>query len=349
MSDHEAGGELTETAGSASRLSGATAMVLQGSAPLPPKLKVGGDLSQAWKKWRQVWDSYEIVSQLARQTDQYRVATFITCIGSDALEIYNSLPLESETDKTRMDTVLSLMEAHCVGATNEIYERFQFQRRQQEPGETIEQFVTALRALARTCGFADTLEERVRDQIVYGVCENGLRKQLLQKRGLTLHECVDTCRAFEATNKQLKVMTEEKQVISAMKGQQGKDATHAKKSNTRKQTSRQGETTPKTSCKYCGWQHEKGAAKCPAYGKTCAKCKKKNHYARMCRWAGSRKSKQQIYMAEECSDTDTEDEMMSVTLTPDTDMVNRVNSAPQEPYRRQIYAKMIVGDRPVRF
>ena len=54
-------------------------------------------------------------------------------------------------------------------------------------------------------------------------------------------------------------------------------------------------------------------------------------------------------MAEECSDTDTEDEMMSVTLTPDTDMVNRVNSAPQEPYRRQIFAKMIVGDRPVRF
>ena len=148
-----------------------------------------------------------------------------------------------------MDTVLSLMEAHCVGATNETYERFQFQRRQQEPGETIEQFVTALRALARTCGFADTLEERVRDQIVYGVCENALRKQLLQKRGLTLHECVDTCRAFEATNTQLKVMTEEKQVISAMKGQQGKDATHAKKSNTRKQTSRQGETTPKTSCK----------------------------------------------------------------------------------------------------
>ena len=72
-------------------------------------------------------------------------------------------------------------------------------------------------------------------------------------------------------------MTEEKQVISAMKEQQGKDATRAKKSNTRKQTSRQGETTSKTSCKYCGWQHEKGAAKCPAYGKTYAKCKKKNH------------------------------------------------------------------------
>ena len=52
-------------------------------------------------------------------------------------------------------------------------------------------------------------------------------------------------------------------------------------------------------------------------------------------------------MAEECSDT--EDEMMSITLTPHTDTVNRVQRAPQEPYRRQIFAKMIVGDRPVRF
>ena len=47
MSDHEAGGELIETAGSSFRLTGASAMVLQGSVTLPPKLKVGGVLSQA--------------------------------------------------------------------------------------------------------------------------------------------------------------------------------------------------------------------------------------------------------------------------------------------------------------
>ena len=37
--------------------------------------------------------------------------------------------------------------------------------------------MTALRALARTCGFADTLEERVRDQIVYGVCETAVAEE----------------------------------------------------------------------------------------------------------------------------------------------------------------------------
>ena len=34
------------------------------------------------------------------------------------------------------------------------------------------------------------------------------------------------------------------------------------------------------SCKYCGDTHPKG--KCPAYGKTCAKCQKKNHFTKVC-------------------------------------------------------------------
>lgn len=56
----------------------------------------------------------------------------------------------------------------------------------------------------------------------------------MQRRDLTVSMCVDMCRAFEATTKQLKVMTEEKQVVSAVKTQQDKDATHTRKSTPRK-------------------------------------------------------------------------------------------------------------------
>jgi hypothetical protein len=58
-----------------------------------------------------------------------------------------------------MDKVLKLMEEHCVGETNVIYERFQFQKRQQEPGETMDQYVTNLRVLARSCDFANHHDE----------------------------------------------------------------------------------------------------------------------------------------------------------------------------------------------
>ena len=36
------------------------------------------------------------------------------------------------------EKVVELMEVHCVGKTNIIYERFQFKSRQQQNGETAE-------------------------------------------------------------------------------------------------------------------------------------------------------------------------------------------------------------------
>ena len=38
-------------------------------------------------QWEQVWSAYELVTRLNEQTDEYRVAVFITCIGPKALTI----------------------------------------------------------------------------------------------------------------------------------------------------------------------------------------------------------------------------------------------------------------------
>ena len=62
------------------------------------------------KQWRQVWESYEIVSLLKEQNNEYRIATFVTCIGSEALEISSALPFETEDDKKSMSKVIELME-----------------------------------------------------------------------------------------------------------------------------------------------------------------------------------------------------------------------------------------------
>jgi len=75
---------------------------LQGTVPLPPRLSLQGSLAVNWKQWKQIWDSFEIVSQLKKQAKEYRVATFITCVGTEALDIFNGLPFETEEDKTDM-------------------------------------------------------------------------------------------------------------------------------------------------------------------------------------------------------------------------------------------------------
>ena len=126
---------------------------LPSNIPLPPALDMQGSLADKWRKWRQVWDSYEVIASLKAKPQEYRLATFITCTGPAALDVYNGLPFEQEDDRKSRDTVINLMEKHCIGETNVIYERYVFNNRNQEANESIDAYATALRTLAATCDF----------------------------------------------------------------------------------------------------------------------------------------------------------------------------------------------------
>ena len=160
---------------------------IQSNLPVPSRLDTRGNIAENWKRWKQVSDSFEIASRLNQQENQVRVATFITCIGSDVLEVYNSLPFESDEDKMIMSKVLELMEKHCIGQTNVIYERYCFNNRNQEIGESFDAYLTALKALAKTCNFGSLKDELIRDRIVCGIRDTGTRKNYSKINAAALH------------------------------------------------------------------------------------------------------------------------------------------------------------------
>ena len=174
---------------------------------LPQKFDTKGNLAANWKKWIQIWKAYEIVTGLDKQPSTLRVATFITCIGPDALEIHTGLPFQSDDERQNIDKVLELRQNYCIGKTNVIYERYRFNNRLQESDESIDAYTTALRTLAETCEFGSLKEDLIRDRLVCGIRDNSLRKKLLQEPKLTLGKCLDSCRAAEATKLQMQAMT----------------------------------------------------------------------------------------------------------------------------------------------
>ena len=105
-----------------------------------------------------------------------------------------------------MTKVLELWETHCIGKTNIIYERYKFNNRSQEQTESIDTYVTALRAPAETCEFGTLKDHLTRDRIVCEVRENAVRRKLLQESGLTLSNVWISAQAAEATSAQLKEM-----------------------------------------------------------------------------------------------------------------------------------------------
>ena len=100
-----------------------------------------------WKKWIQIWKAYEIVTGLDKQPSTLRVASFIMCIGPDALEIHAGLLFPSDDDRQNIDKVLELWQDYCIGKTNVIYERYRFNNRLQVSDESIDAYTTALRTL----------------------------------------------------------------------------------------------------------------------------------------------------------------------------------------------------------
>ncbi|PFX12858.1 Retrovirus-related Pol polyprotein, partial [Stylophora pistillata] len=179
------------------------------NVPPPGHLELKGNLSENWKKWKQVWDAYETVRKLNKRESRFGIATFITCIGPDGLKVHNGLPFCSDEDKQDINVVLNLWKSHCICPTNVIYDRYKFNNRKQESHESINVYAAALRALAATCKFGKLKAEIIRNHLVCGITDNSVRQKLFQEPKLLLEKCLDICRSAEATSPHLKVISEQ--------------------------------------------------------------------------------------------------------------------------------------------
>ncbi|CAB4018506.1 Retrovirus-related Pol poly from transposon, partial [Paramuricea clavata] len=174
-----------------------------------------------WKRFQRSWKNYEIGSRLKELRLEMRTATLLTCIGPDALDILEGLDFEEESQRNNIDIVMKKLEEYCVGETNEIYERYCFNKRDQEIYETVELYVTVLRKLAKTCNFGTLENSLIRDRLVVGIRDNNIRKRLLQVSKLTLKDAIDICRSYESTCLQLKAMSQEAEVHKVDKAKPG--------------------------------------------------------------------------------------------------------------------------------
>ena len=121
-----------------------------------------------------------------KQPEDYRVALFLYSIGPDAVKIYNSFDL-SEENRRKLSEIMKEFEKYAIGETNETYERYVFNSRDQKEGESINAYVGELRTLAQTCNFCPCLHDSlIRDRIVLGVRAADTRKRLLRQTKLTL-------------------------------------------------------------------------------------------------------------------------------------------------------------------
>ena len=141
--------------------------------PPPKPLNINDkSASSLWKSWRKTWTRFEVATGIYEAAEKKRVCTFLSVIGEDAVKVFETFQYAEGESDDKLADVLKKFEEHCNPRQDTICERYRFQCRDQEAGETGSHYLTELRRAAESCDFANiTTSQIIRDRFVHGYFE----------------------------------------------------------------------------------------------------------------------------------------------------------------------------------
>ncbi|XP_029192721.2 uncharacterized protein LOC114959009 [Acropora millepora] len=263
--------------------------------------------TEDWNQWISRYELFEAATQRDGLPDKVRINTLLYVMGNNAVDIYQSFKLSSEGNT--YTNVKQKFKEHFKGKVALVFERTQFVRRLQQEKEGVMSFIEDLQKRADICSFGDLRDQMVYTQIVAGLRDSQLRRRLMANENLTLDQVIAEAKSAEITKQQDQILQSNPTAADLSKikdihdkfknGKNGKDDDRSKR-NVQKP------------CYKCGAQPSHPPNRCPAKNVTCSACKKKGHFAKVC------KSSKRVQSVDEDS---SEDDVSVMTIGEAVNMV----------------------------
>lgn len=253
----------------------------------PSFLQSPGTPPIPWTRWRLMFEDWLVaIGFPATAAFAVRKAALLRAsLGVEGARIYYSL---AAAEAEEYATVVGRLNGHFGRPSGVIFNRAQFTRHLQRPGDTIVQFLSTLRELAKKCNYPEEqFDERVRDQFAAGCCSDKIRERLLQEpETKSLDDLVSLAATME------RALLEAPALMSGRVSSDVAVATVDKaafrqgrwkyQSPSRSSTSRF--STSGTICANCGRQgHSAYDSKCVAREAVCHGCGRVGHFRAQCR------------------------------------------------------------------
>ena len=152
---------------------------------------------EEWTKWIRRFERFRQASGLAEKEQTSQIHTLIYTMGDEAEDVLTSFRLTEEQGKS-YTTVVEKFDGYFVKRRNLIFERVKFNRRRQEEGEPVNDFIMDLYRLAEHCNYGTLHDELIRDRIVVGLRSAALSEKLQRVADLTLEKAVQMVRPSES-------------------------------------------------------------------------------------------------------------------------------------------------------
>lgn len=203
--------------------------------------------------------------------DGKRVSVLLTVIGPENYTLLRGLVAPAVPKDKSLEELKDILTAHFEPKALVIAERFRFYRRNQAAGESVADFVAALRKLSIHCKFATFLEEALRDRLVCGLRDETTQKRLLSEASLDLPGAIKIAQSIESAGQKVKEINDSAAMPQAPVFQVKPNSVNGKKN----------------SCHRCG--RHPAATPCRFKDATCHHCGKVGHIAPVCRKKGQKK------------------------------------------------------------
>ncbi|XP_075726240.1 uncharacterized protein LOC142767881 [Rhipicephalus microplus] len=226
-----------------------------------------------------------------------RTAVFISCCWQKTYALLrNSVKPAKPSDKN-LDEILQVLVSHYCPKPSAVVQRFRFNSRVRAEGESVSDFIAALKSLSEHCSFGAELENVLRDRVVCGISNVDVQTRPLEKPDLTFDDAVQTTLAMEAAKRDAGEIAQ---------------ANTSSAFSTHRVLSGSGGVT----CYRCGDGHL--ASKCKHVKTICYYCNKRDHLAKVC---NSRRSDSQAQ-----SNSPTNAHSFSACSSPSSSNRHRVNT-----------------------
>lgn len=212
-----------------------------------------------WSKWRKRFERFASISGLRGKSEIQQIDAFLYIMGDESENIMMQFPVKPTT----LEMMIQAFNNYFEPRANIIFERYLFNTRIQEEGESVDAFITSLHTLAENCQYGNLKDELIRDRIVVGVKDVGVSTQMQLRADLTLKDATFISKQNEMQRKQSKIMNTERGV-------------------TEFEVNKLNKNYEKKSCFNCGGSFPHSDV-CPAKDVVCYNCNRRGHFSKLCR------------------------------------------------------------------
>lgn len=134
--------------------------------------------------------------------EEKRKAVFLSVVGETTFQLIKDLIQPKKIDAKSYEEIIDALKSHLEPQSSVIVQRYKFDKLSKGTDQLVSDFINEIRHLSEKCKFGVSLDERLRDKLVSGLCDDKMVTRLLSEGdSLTFAKACDICLHLEQNRK----------------------------------------------------------------------------------------------------------------------------------------------------